>query len=236
MPDWLWSPAVILLAWGFFGFVHSILCRSGIKRYAERIWGPPFLAGLYRPLYSIISIAMVVWLWGLSAGLPGDITFLILPGPYINFVYAAKTAAVLLVAVCFREFSFMEFTGISQLLRWLRGELKSLPGTPAEQTPMAHRDGPLSVGGIFAWVRHPLNTAAIMWIWFQPAYTLHNTFFAVCLTTYILIGNRYEERDLVARYGPAYERYAEVVPAFFGGVSDIHRRKEKLRPRGHEHS
>ncbi len=233
MPDWIWSPATIIFAWGLFGFVHSILCRSGVKQYTERLCGPSFLAGLYRPLYSIMSLATFVWLWKFSAGLPGNIIFFTLPEPYAYLAYAAKAGTVLLIVVCFREFSFMEFTGITQLLRWLRGDSKSLPGTPADQAPTIQHDGPLAVGGIYTCARHPLNTAAIIFIWSQTAYTLHSIFFAAGLTIYILIGNRYEERDLIALYGAAYERYAEVVPAFWSAFPNLRRRKEKLKFHGH---
>ncbi|MEE9257435.1 MAG: hypothetical protein V3V56_09755, partial [bacterium] len=110
-----------------------------------------------------------------------------------------------------------------------RGELGGLSPTPPGALPMALAREPLAAGGVYLWVRHPLNTAAVVWIWAQRIYTLYKMTFAACQTANILIANRWEERDLIARYGPAYERYREIVPAFFSGVSGLGARAEMLR-------
>ncbi len=94
---------------------------------------------------------------------------------------------------------------------------------------MTHRQEPFACRGVYLWVRHPLNTAAFVWIWTQGDYTLYNIVFAACLTAYILIANRFEGNDLIACYGPAYERYRRVVPAFFSGFSGLQSSAEKLQ-------
>lgn len=219
----------ICLAWGIFGLTHSLLARELIKRSAERLLGPAFLAGLYRPLYSVLSALLVLWLWYFSTHLSGDILFFRLP----NFLYFipvfGKAAGGALIAACFWKISFTEFTGIGPLLRWLRCDLEGMKPTQPDKLPMAHENEPLATTGVYLWVRHPLNTAAFVWIWVQPAYSLYNLTFAACLTTYIIIGNRFEERDLFCRYGSEYEQYCTVVPPFFSGLSGLRRRNEKLK-------
>lgn len=229
MADSLWGAFVICFGWCVFGFAHSLLCRARIKRAAERLLGPAFLAGLYRPLYAAISTAMLIWLWLLPHGLPGNVELIEPPGALRHLPLAAKGAAVFLIAVCFRDINFWEFTGVGQLARWISGEFKNLPPNEPEIFPLAQRIEPLATGGLYLWVRHPLNTAAFVWIWAQHTYTLYSIVFAACLTIYILIGNRYEERDLIERYGSSYERYRETVPAFIGGISGIAGRAEILR-------
>ena len=223
------GAAAICLAWVLFGLVHSLLSREWAKRRAERLLGPAFLAGLYRPLYAVLSAAMILWLWLFSARLPGDIVFFWLPDFLYIVPFLGKFAGGALIAASFLQISFAEFTGAGPLLRLLRGDLKDLPPTPPDALPMSHGDEPLAAAGVYLWVRHPLNTAAFLWIWAQPAYTLYNLTFAACLTVYILIGNRFEERDLVHRYGPGYERYRLAVPAFFGGLRGLGGRSRKLR-------
>ncbi len=229
MPEPLWGLLAICSGWGAFGLFHSFLSRAWVKRRGERLFGPSFLAGLYRPLYALLSTACLLWLWLYSYGLKGDRVFFSLPGWMALFPIAAKAAAAGLIAVCFREISFSEFTGAGQLLRWWRGELEGKSSTPPDGMPMAHQHEPLACRGVYLWVRHPLNTAAFVWIWPQQDYTLYNVVFAACLTIYILIANRFEENDLIARYGTSYERYRQNVPAFFSGFSCLQRRAEKLK-------
>ncbi len=228
MPEPLWGVLAICTGWGTFGLFHSLLSRAWVKRRLERLFGPPFLAGLYRPLYALLSTAYLMWLWFFSGGLDGDRVFFSLPGWMAPFPWAAKAAAVALIAICFREISFSEFTGAGQIRRWWRGELDGNSYTPPNDAPITHQKEPLACQGIYLWVRHPLNTAAFVWIWPQQNYSFHNVAFAACLTAYILIANRFEENDLIARYGPAYERYRRVVPPFFSGFSDLQSRAERL--------
>ena len=49
--------------------------------------------------------------------------------------------------------------------------------------------------------------------------------FSAATTGYILIAIRFEERDLVALYGPAYTRYCEKVPMLAPRVGLSHRIK-----------
>lgn len=229
MAEPLRGVLMICLGWGAFGLVHSLLSRAWVKRWVERFFGPPFLAGIYRPLYALLSTAYLVWLWFFSAGLDGDRLFYSLPGWLAFFPIAAKAAATVLIAVSFREIDFSEFTGAGQFFRWAKGDLKGTHPTPLDEAPMTHLREPLACRGVYLWVRHPLNTAAFVWIWPQGDYTLYNVVFAACLTAYILIANRFEENDLIVRYGPAYEKYRQIVPAFFSGFSGLQRRAENLR-------
>ena len=215
MPPALGGVLAIALAWCAFGALHSLLSRAGVKRVAERLLGPAFLAGLYRPIYSLLSFLILLWVWIFPLGLAGDVTFLSLPAPLRPLPFLVKGAAVLLIAAAFRQISFWEFLGTGQLLQWMSGALRGAAPTAEDAPPMAHALEPLAHRGVYLWVRHPLNTAAFVWIWAQPDYTLYNLAFAASLTAYILISNRFEERDLIRRYGAPYLRYREVVPAFF---------------------
>ena len=218
----------IVLAWAVFGAVHSLLAREGAKRGAERLLGPAFLAGAYRLLYNLLSAALLAWLWLLPGGLAGDLPFAALPEPLRPLPYLLKAAAAALAALAFWHLRLGEFLGLRQLLRWTRGELEDRLPIPAGSPPPVQASEPLACRGVYLWVRHPLNTATLLWIWAQPAYSLYNVLFAAALTGYILIANTLEERDLLARYGPAYARYREIVPAFLGGVRGLQERKERL--------
>jgi len=220
----LGGALAIALAWTVFGAVHSLLAREGAKRGAERMLGPALCAGAYRLLYNLIAAAFLVWLWLLPGSLAGDVPFAALPEPLRHLPYLLKAGAAALAFLAFRQLRTAEFLGLSQIRQWVRREPAAPPGLPAAvQAPE-----PLACGGPYLWVRHPLNTATLIWIWAQPAYSLYNVLFAALLTGYIFIAHTFEERDLLRRYGSAYARYQEIVPAFFGRVGGLRERRERL--------
>jgi protein-S-isoprenylcysteine O-methyltransferase Ste14 len=50
--------------------------------------------------------------------------------------------------------------------------------------------------------------------WAAPDMSVGRMLFAVLATAYIIVAVRFEERDLLAQHGEAYQRYAARVPRF----------------------
>ncbi|MDA0999351.1 MAG: hypothetical protein O2807_02375 [bacterium] len=210
----------ICAGWAAFGLAHSLLARSAAKERACTLFGELFYNGYYRISYNLLSLAAVGWLWLQPGNLAGDIVFFQIPALLAPAVFLVKGAALLIGFDALRRIGIGEFSGWCQLASAWRRE--ATPGRPSE-TPVQE--------GVYLWVRHPLNTATFMWVWAQPDYTLFHILFAACVTGYILIGNHFEERDLIKQFGRIYQNYQLIVPPFWGPFWGLKQRKIALESR-----
>jgi protein-S-isoprenylcysteine O-methyltransferase Ste14 len=67
--------------------------------------------------------------------------------------------------------------------------------------------------GMYRWVRHPLYTAGLLFVWLTPVMTFSLLSLNLSLTAYVILGSRLEERRLVAEFGEAYHEYQRRVPS-----------------------
>lgn len=73
-------------------------------------------------------------------------------------------------------------------------------------------------GGLYRWVRHPLYTAGLVFIWLTPVMTVNLLVLNIGLTIYLVVGAIFEERKLVREFGAAYRDYQENVPMLIPGM------------------
>jgi protein-S-isoprenylcysteine O-methyltransferase Ste14 len=86
---------------------------------------------------------------------------------------------------------------------------------------------PFTVAFFYKFVRHPLYLGFLIAFWATPEMTLGRLVFAIGMTAYILIGVRYEERDLETFLGDEYRRYRDSVPMLVPRPGTVH---ETVRP------
>jgi protein-S-isoprenylcysteine O-methyltransferase Ste14 len=72
----------------------------------------------------------------------------------------------------------------------------------------------LVASGLYRWVRHPLYTAGMGFLWFNTFMTVNLLAFNLGLTLYLIIGAYYEEGKLLVEFGEAYARYRQKTPMF----------------------
>jgi protein-S-isoprenylcysteine O-methyltransferase Ste14 len=68
--------------------------------------------------------------------------------------------------------------------------------------------------GLYRWVRHPLYTAGLVFIWLSPVMSANLLVFFAGLSAYLVIGAFFEERKLIHAYGDAYRRIQQTTPMF----------------------
>lgn len=183
--------ALVALAWGSFGLVHSLLARAE--------WGPGLAlrracGQAYRLVYNVIAGLHVGAVWWL-----GEIAFapesFDRPGWLSGVQIAAFVAGLAVLALAMRSYDGTRLLGLAQLRDPARDDATE----------------PLSTGGLNAWVRHPIYTGAILLLWGRVDGE-GSLATAIWLTVYIGIGAKMEERALTRRFGDAYRAYAARTP------------------------
>lgn len=186
---------VILFACAVYGFFHSLLASLWIKHQVRRLLGERFFRW-YRLLYNLFVSVTFLPVLGLMALLP-DHTLYVIPFPWVWVSGAIQLVSVVVMAFALRQSGLIPFLGLNAFL---------------DRSASAQES--LTLGGLYAWVRHPIYTAGLIFLWLTPVLTQNLLALNIGLTLYIFIGAWLEERKMVAQFGEAYRRYKEQVPMF----------------------
>lgn len=188
------SEAVIvdLLLLGLFAVQHTIMARPAFKRWWTKIIPVACERSTYVLLSSLILL-LLFWQWrpipmsiwridGIAAGL--------LTGVYwLGWIIAFSSTFMI---------DHFDLFGLRQAFFPLRGA--EMPGQ-SFKTPL-----------LYKFVRHPLMLGFVIAFWATPDMTAGHLLFSVMTTAYILVALQFEERDLIAEFGAAYQEYRRRVP------------------------
>ena len=183
----------LLLAggWILYVVIHSVLAASWLKRLVERATGGYFR--YYRIFYSIIaSITLILLLvYQFSDYSP----YLYRPA-LLHYLVAIPLAAAgfLIMAICVKKY-FINLSGVDVFI-------KKKSTTVLETT------------GLHRYVRHPLYSGTLLFIWALLIIfpLVSNLIACLVITVYTCIGIRIEEEKLVMEFGEGYRAYAASVP------------------------
>jgi protein-S-isoprenylcysteine O-methyltransferase Ste14 len=156
------------------------------------------LAALDRSTYGAVaaaSMALLFWQWRPIPVLVWDAH-----GAAALVLRGAFWAGWALAAVSVVSTNLFDLTGLRQAVAAVRGR-------PAAGQALTRR-------GPYAHARHPLYVGFFLALWGAPAMSAGRLLFAAACTLYILVAVRYEERDLAAEHGPAYDAYRAEVARF----------------------
>lgn len=188
-----WAALVDCALIALFGLQHSGMARPASKRLWTRFVPPPVERSTY-VLLSNVALIMLLWLWQPIPAVIWDLTGT--PAEWPVWFVAGLGGLILLVA------SF-------QLDHW---DLMGLRQPWDYATRSASTDVPFQTPGLYQYVRHPLIAGLLLALWATPLMTVGRLLFNAGMTAYALLALRWEERDLVARFGSAYMEYRHRVP------------------------
>jgi protein-S-isoprenylcysteine O-methyltransferase Ste14 len=183
------AAAVIidLVLISLFGLQHSAMARPWFKARVMAALPPAFERCTFVHAANFALLALIV-LWQ-------PIPFMVwdLPFPYRAILWSAFAAGWIILLLGALSFGLFDLLGVSQMRAWYRGEPSPVPR--------------LKTGLLYTVFRHPMYVGVLLAIWATPRMTAGHLLLAVGMTIYVVIGMRYEERDLAEQFGAPYMRW-----------------------------
>jgi methanethiol S-methyltransferase len=182
---------LLILASALWGFVHSLTASLKTKEAVHRTFGLSAM-NWYRLSYNVFSIISFLPLFILAVVLPDRLLYVI-PDPWADITTILRLMAVVVL-----------FVGVFQTDVWSFLGLRQITGGQSEST--------MVTSGLYRFVRHPLYSAGLVFIWLTPEMSINMLVLYLSLTVYIIIGAYFEERKLVREFGKSYEDYQNKTP------------------------
>ena len=193
---------IILLTCALYGAIHSLLASNTAKAFAVRQIGQIATQRYYRLFFVLVAILTTLAVLALVPLLPDRAIYRI-PVPWLYLTVAIQIIAAIALLIGVQQTGAMPFFGLKQIFA-------SAPGSAAPEK--------LVVNGLYRWVRHPLYTATLLFLWFAPVMSWNLLALNIGFSAYLLIGTIFEERKLVEQFGEEYERYCKKTPRIIPGI------------------
>ncbi len=198
----------LVIASVIWGLVHSLLASHKFKHVLRGSFGSMAFERLYRLAYNLFALASLFPIMLMLVTFPDQPLYSI-PAPWVYLTTIVQGLAAFALITGVMQTGPMEFAGLAQL------------------SPYAIEEQParLVTDGLYAYVRHPLYTAGLIFIWFSPEMTLNRLVLWSIFSIYILIGAYFEERKLLVDFGSEYARYRSMTPMLIPGLLKTAKRK-----------
>lgn len=194
MNVWL-SPLIIIASFVAYSLLHSVLAGHRFKAWASARVGTAAYERYYRLFFNAVGVLTLLPILWLVVALP-DRPLYSIPYPWRWLSFAGQLVGLWLLAASLRVTGALDFLGLGQL---------AAEGSPA---PELHIRGP------YAWMRHPLYTGSMLFLWLVPEMTLNRLALVASISLYFWLGAYYEERKLQEWFGATYAAYKTRTPMF----------------------
>lgn len=188
---------ILVFVWVLYYAIHSILAATPVKNFfAERL---KRYFRFYRLSYSIFATIALIFLLLYQYSFESPVLIRSILVKYISLILLVIPGLIIM------------FISIKKYFLLLSGVRSIYEATPPSE---------LKVEGIHRYVRHPLYSGTILFVWglFFIFPMLNNLIAAVLLTAYVLVGIIFEERKLLKEFGSKYEEYRSEVPKLIPGL------------------
>ncbi len=179
-PGGLGALTIDLSLFSIFALHHSIMARTGAKRWLTRFVPAELERSTYVWIASLLFLATCGW-WQPIGGVLYEVR-----GPIAiawRLVQAAGIVLALVASAALHPFV-----------------LAGLRATGPEPS--------LRTSGVYGWVRHPVYLGWVLFVFAAPRMTTDRLAFAIVSTTYLAMAVPFEERSLVEAFGDRYRMYA----------------------------
>jgi methanethiol S-methyltransferase len=187
------SFLILLAALGVYGLVHSIAASLRAKALVRRSFGRRTMR-FYRLGFSLFGLASFLPVLALLVLLP-DETLYRVPWPWAAGMLGVQGSGLLLFLWTLIATDVWAFLGLRQVT--------------TDRDPER-----LVISGPYRYVRHPMYTASLLFLWFSPLMTWNLLALNLGVTAYFLIGGIFEEHKLLKQFGTAYAAYRARTPMF----------------------
>lgn len=188
----LWDGSILSM---IFFVQHSAMIR---RRSRSRLAGivPSYYHGVIFTIVSGTVLIALVLTWQTSAVVLNEFH-----GParwLLRGIFSLGLALFVWGMYTLRSFNSFDPFGTRVLVAHIRGRQLEPPK--------------FVVRGPYAYVRHPLYLAMLLFIWSCPDMTADRLLFNVIWTVWIYVATILEEADLVTEFGQLYSEYQKKVP------------------------
>jgi methanethiol S-methyltransferase len=177
-----------------FALPHSVMARKSFKDWITRILPRPIERSTY-VLQSGIFLSILVWQW---EPLGGNIWSVAVGSTLFYVMYLLFFLGWIILFITTFLIDHFDLFGLRQ--------------TYLELTNKVYKPLDFKIVAFYKFVRHPLYLGILLGLWATPLMTMTHLVFAILLTTYIIIGVMFEEKDLVKEFGEQYQSYKKKTP------------------------
>lgn len=194
----------LLLSFIGFAVFHSLTAAESFKLSMANFMGERVYQGFYRLIYSAVSMLTLLPIAYFYLQLPNQLLYSA-PAPWSWLLISLQFAGLIGLTVSVLQSGAMAFVGVSQALDFLNGRKIGRESGLGET---------LVVHGLYRYMRHPLYTFTMLFLWAAPRMTRNYLILVILTSAYFFVGSYLEERRLTADFGDAYADYKKQISRF----------------------
>ena len=183
----------LILSVILWGLVHSVMAAL-IFRAKLTNWLGAKTMRFYRLFFNIFSVITLLPVLWLAKVFPAS-TLYSVPKPWLYLMLFGQVLAAIGEVVGLSQTDVWEFAGLRQII-----------------SPRVEGESRLVVKGLYKYMRHPLYTFGLLFVWLTPVMTANMLVLYISLTAYTIIGAHFEERKLLREFGEDYAVYKKNTP------------------------